>query len=55
MFQKMITKVFGSKEDRDVKKFRDIVEASQPGANLRPETHRRTTAIQDTRISPTTG
>ena len=27
MFQKMITKVFGSKEDRDVKKFRDIVEA----------------------------
>ena len=27
MFQKMMTKVFGSKEDRDVKKFRDIVEA----------------------------
>ena len=27
MFQKMITKVFGSKEDRDVKKFRDIVDA----------------------------
>ena len=27
MFQKMITKVFGSKENRDVKKFRDIVEA----------------------------
>ncbi len=27
MFQKMITKVFGSKEDRDVRKFRDIVEA----------------------------
>ena len=27
MFQKMITKFFGSKEDRDVKKFRDIVEA----------------------------
>ena len=27
MFQKMITKVFGSKEDRDVKKFRDIVTA----------------------------
>ncbi len=27
MFQKMLTKVFGSKEDRDVKKFRDIVEA----------------------------
>ena len=27
MFQKMITKVFGSKEERDVKKFRDIVEA----------------------------
>ena len=27
MFQKMIAKVFGSKEDRDVKKFRDIVEA----------------------------
>ncbi len=27
MFQKVITKVFGSKEDRDVKKFRDIVEA----------------------------
>ena len=27
MFQKIITKVFGSKEDRDVKKFRDIVEA----------------------------
>ena len=27
MFQKMITKVFGSKEDRDVKKFRNIVEA----------------------------
>ena len=27
MFRKMITKVFGSKEDRDVKKFRDIVEA----------------------------
>ncbi|RKU18634.1 preprotein translocase subunit SecA [Candidatus Poribacteria bacterium] len=27
MFQKMITKVFGSKEDRDVKKFRAIVEA----------------------------
>ena len=27
MFQKMITKVFGSKEDRDVKRFRDIVEA----------------------------
>ena len=27
MFQKMITKVFGSKEDRDVKKFRDIVAA----------------------------
>ena len=27
MFQQMITKVFGSKEDRDVKKFRDIVEA----------------------------
>ena len=27
MFQKMLTKVFGSKEDRDVKKFSDIVEA----------------------------
>ena len=27
MFQKMITKVFGSKEDRDVKKFHAIVEA----------------------------
>lgn len=27
MFQKVITKVFGSKEDRDVKKFRDIVDA----------------------------
>ena len=27
MLQKMLTKVFGSKEDRDVKKFRDIVEA----------------------------
>ena len=27
MFQQMITKVFGSKEDRDVKRFRDIVEA----------------------------
>ena len=27
MFQKVITKVFGSKEDRDVKKFRDIVAA----------------------------
>ena len=27
MFQKMLTKVFGSKEDRDVKKFRDIVDA----------------------------
>ena len=27
MFQKVLTKVFGSKEDRDVKKFRDIVEA----------------------------
>ena len=27
MFQKVITKVFGSKEDRDVKKFRSIVEA----------------------------
>lgn len=27
MFQNMITKVFGSKEDRDVKKFRNIVEA----------------------------
>ena len=27
MFQKVMTKVFGSKEDRDVKKFRDIVEA----------------------------
>ena len=27
MFRKMITKVFGSKEDRDVKKFRDTVEA----------------------------
>ena len=27
MFQKMITKVFGSKEDRDVKKFRGIVAA----------------------------
>ena len=27
MFQKMLTKVFGSKEDRDVKKFRDIVAA----------------------------
>ena len=27
MFQKVITKVFGSKEDRDVKKFRTIVEA----------------------------
>ena len=27
MFQNVITKVFGSKEDRDVKKFRDIVEA----------------------------
>ena len=27
MFQKMITKVFGSKEDRDVKKYRNIVEA----------------------------
>ena len=26
MLQKMLTKVFGSKEDRDVKKFRDIVE-----------------------------
>ncbi len=27
MFQKVMTKVFGSKEDRDVKKYRDIVEA----------------------------
>ena len=27
MFQKVLTKVFGSKEDRDVKKFRTIVEA----------------------------
>lgn len=27
MLQKMLTKVFGSKEDRDVKKYRDIVEA----------------------------
>ena len=27
MFQKMLTKVFGSKEDRDVKQFSDIVEA----------------------------
>ena len=27
MFQKVLTKVFGSKEDRDVRKFRDIVEA----------------------------
>ena len=27
MFQKVLTKVFGSKEDRDVKKFRAIVEA----------------------------
>ncbi len=27
MFQNMLTKVFGSKEDRDVKKYRDIVEA----------------------------
>ena len=27
MLQKVMTKVFGSKEDRDVKKFRDIVEA----------------------------
>ena len=27
MFQNMLTKVFGSKEDRDVKKFSDIVEA----------------------------
>ena len=27
MFQKVITKVFGSKEDRDVRKFRPIVEA----------------------------
>ena len=27
MLQKMLTKVFGSKEDRDVKKFTDIVEA----------------------------
>ncbi len=27
MFQNVMTKVFGSKEDRDVKKFRDIVEA----------------------------
>ena len=27
MLQKMLTKVFGSKEDRDVKKFSDIVEA----------------------------
>ena len=27
MFQKMLTKVFGSKEDRDVKKYSDIVEA----------------------------
>ena len=27
MFQKMLTKVFGSKEDRDVKKFSDIVDA----------------------------
>ena len=27
MFQKVLTKVFGSKEDRDVRKFRDVVEA----------------------------
>ena len=27
MFQKMMTKVFGSKEERDVRKFRDIVDA----------------------------
>lgn len=27
MFEKVMTKVFGSKEDRDVKRFRDIVEA----------------------------
>ena len=41
MFQKMITKVFGSKEDRDVKKFRDIVEA----VNQRePETKKLTDA-----------
>ena len=41
MFQKMITKVFGSKEDRDVKKFRDIVEA----VNQRePETQKLTDA-----------
>ncbi|MYC78063.1 preprotein translocase subunit SecA [Candidatus Poribacteria bacterium] len=41
MFQKMITKVFGSKEDRDVKKFRNIVEA----VNQRePETKKLTDA-----------
>ena len=44
MFQKVLTKVFGSKEDRDVKKFRDIVEAVN---QLEPEIKkidRRTTA-----------
>ena len=41
MFQKMMTKVFGSKEERDVKKFRDIVEA----VNQRePETRKLTDA-----------
>ena len=36
MFQKVLTKVFGSKEDRDVKKFRDIVEAvNQREADVR--------------------
>ena len=27
MFEKVMTKVFGSKEDRDVKRYRSIVEA----------------------------
>ena len=37
----MITKVFGSKEDRDVKKFRDIVEAIN---QREPETKKLTDA-----------
>ena len=42
MFQKVLTKVFGSKEDRDVKKFRDIVEA----VNLREADVKKLTDAQ---------
>ena len=45
----MLTKVFGSKEDRDVKKFSDIVEAVNQRETGCPKTHRRATTIQNSR------